>query len=83
MDNGGSQPHSQHPSHRRPLHDLDHQKDADVLFNMNENKNQFEGYRRTGEEEALEDDDLGDQQDDVVDEEVDGDDLEENMEDDY
>ena len=51
---------------------------------MNENQNIFEGYRANRDEEALEDDDIGDQQDDLIqDEEVDGDDLEENMEDDY
>jgi len=51
-----------------------------------ENQNPFEGYRANRDEEALEDDDLGDQQDDLrpsEDDDVDGDDLEENMEDDY
>ena len=51
-----------------------------------ENQNPFEGYRANRDEEALEDDDLGDQQEDLrpsEDDDVDGDDLEENMEDDY
>jgi hypothetical protein len=78
-----SQPRSGHPA-RRPLADTDHQRDADVLFNANENQNPFQGYRPAGEEEALEDDGLADQSDEAPgDEEVDGDDLEENMEDDY
>lgn len=57
-----------------------------MFNNTGENQNPVEGYRPNRDDEALEDDGLDDQQDDLrpsEDEEVDGEDLEENMEADY
>ena len=70
---------------RRPLNE---DKDANILFNQEESKNHYQGFRPSNdrdEEEALEDNGVDFQEEAQNDDEdnIEGDDLEENMEDDY